>query len=90
MKAGFTLSTCDSCQRVSRRQGERYPAGNIVQLDRFGGGSVMVWGVISLEGRTDLYWLENISLTFIWYWDEILEPKVRPYASVDAQHIVLV
>ena len=34
-----------------------------------------------MEGRTDLYWLENGSLTAIRYRDEILEPIVRPYAG---------
>ena len=41
----------------------------------------MVPGVISMEGRTDLYRLENGSLTAIRYRDEILEPMVRPYAG---------
>ena len=68
-------------ERVWRSQGERYAACNIVQHDRFGGGSVMVPGVISMEGRTDLYRLENGSLTAIRYRDEILEPMVRPYAG---------
>ena len=77
----FTLSTCDRRERVWRSQGERYAACNIVQHDRFGGGSVMVPGVISMEGRTDLYRLENGSLTAIRYRDEILEPMVRPYAG---------
>ena len=67
--------------RARRSQGERYAACNIVQHDRFGGGSVMVWGGISMEGRTDLYRLENGSLTAIRYRDEILEPMVRPYAG---------
>ncbi|KAL0200740.1 hypothetical protein M9458_003927, partial [Cirrhinus mrigala] len=60
----FTLSTCD---RVWRRRGERSAACNILQYDRFGSGSVMVWGGISL----------GISL----YRDEILRPLVRPYAG---------
>ena len=77
----FTLSTCDRRERVWRSQGERYAACNIVQHDRVGGGSVMVWGGISMEGRTDLYRLENGSLTAIRYRDEILEPMVRPYAG---------
>ena len=77
----FTLSTCDRRERVWRSQGECYAACNIVQHDRFGGGSVMVPGVISMEGRTDLYRLENGSLTAIRYRDEILEPMVRPYAG---------
>ncbi|KAI3352196.1 hypothetical protein L3Q82_005160 [Scortum barcoo] len=61
----FTLSTCDRRERVWRRQGERYAACNVVQHDRFGGGSVIVWGGISMEGRTDLYCLGNGSLTAI-------------------------
>uniref|UniRef100_A0AAZ3STU8 Transposase Tc1-like domain-containing protein n=2 Tax=Oncorhynchus tshawytscha TaxID=74940 RepID=A0AAZ3STU8_ONCTS len=43
----FTLSTCD---RVWSLRGERSAACNIPQHDRFGGGSVMVWGGISLGG----------------------------------------
>ncbi|KAM7406328.1 hypothetical protein PAMP_000712 [Pampus punctatissimus] len=74
-------STCDRCERVWRRQGERYAACNVVQRDRFGGGSVMVWGGISMEGRTDLYCLGNGALTAIRYRDEILEPIVRPYTE---------
>ena len=34
-----------------------------------------------MEGRTDLYRLENSSLTAIRYRDEIPEPMVRPYAG---------
>ncbi|TWW56334.1 hypothetical protein D4764_08G0003210 [Takifugu flavidus] len=55
----FNLSTCHRHERVWRCRGDRYAACNIIQSDRFGGGSVMVWGGISLEGRTDLYRLDN-------------------------------
>ncbi|KAL0188081.1 hypothetical protein M9458_015180, partial [Cirrhinus mrigala] len=75
----FTLSTCD---RVWRRCGERSAACNILQHDRFGSGSLMVWGGISLEGRTALHVLTRGSLTAIRYRDEILRPLVRPYAGV--------
>uniref|UniRef100_A0A8C7DVR4 Tc1-like transposase DDE domain-containing protein n=1 Tax=Oncorhynchus kisutch TaxID=8019 RepID=A0A8C7DVR4_ONCKI len=74
----FTLSTCD---RVWRRRGERSAACNILQHDRFGGGSVMVWGGISLGGRTALHVLARGSLAAIRYRDEILRPLVRPYAG---------
>ena len=77
----FTLSTCDRRERVWRRCGERSAACNILQHDRFGGGSVMVWGGISLEGRTDLYVLGRGTMTAIRYRDEILRPIVRPYAG---------
>uniref|UniRef100_A0A8C7R382 Transposase Tc1-like domain-containing protein n=1 Tax=Oncorhynchus mykiss TaxID=8022 RepID=A0A8C7R382_ONCMY len=74
----FTLGTCD---RVWRRCGERSAACNILQHDRFGGGSVMVWGGISLGGHTALHVLARGSLTAIRYRDEILRPLVGPYAG---------
>ncbi|KAL0149715.1 hypothetical protein M9458_054998 [Cirrhinus mrigala] len=70
----FTLSTCGRRDRVWRHRGERSAACNILQHDRFGSGSVMVWGGISLEGRTALHVLARGSLTAIRYRDEILRP----------------
>lgn len=40
----FTLSTCERCDTVWRRHCERSAAFNILQHDRFGSGSIMVWG----------------------------------------------
>uniref|UniRef100_A0A8C7RN94 Transposase Tc1-like domain-containing protein n=1 Tax=Oncorhynchus mykiss TaxID=8022 RepID=A0A8C7RN94_ONCMY len=77
----FTLSTCDRRDRVWRRRGERSAACNILQHDRFGSGSVMVWGGISLGGHTALHVLARGRLTAIRYRDEILRPLVRPYAG---------
>ena len=48
-----------------RRRGERSAACSILQHNRFGGGSVMVWGGISLGGRTALHVLARGSLTAI-------------------------
>ncbi|KAI4896474.1 hypothetical protein NFI96_032686 [Prochilodus magdalenae] len=86
----FYLSTCDRCDRLWRRRGECYAACNIIQHDWFGGGSVMVWGGISLEGRTDLYRLDNGTLTAIRHQDEILGPVVRPYAGAVGPGFLLV
>uniref|UniRef100_A0A673W4C9 Tc1-like transposase DDE domain-containing protein n=1 Tax=Salmo trutta TaxID=8032 RepID=A0A673W4C9_SALTR len=85
----FTLSTCDRRDRVWRRRGERSAACNILQHDRFGGGSVMVWGGISLGGRTALHVLARGSLTAIRYRDEILRPLVRPYAGAVGPEFLL-
>ncbi len=41
----------------------------------------MIWGVISMEGRTDLNRLDNGTLTAIRYREEILGPIARPYAG---------
>ena len=54
------------------RRGERNAACNIIQHVRFGAGSLMVWGGISLEGCTDLHVQANSTLTAVRYQDEIL------------------
>ncbi|KAI4898810.1 hypothetical protein NFI96_005851 [Prochilodus magdalenae] len=86
----FYLSTCDRIDMLWRRRGECYAACNIIHHDWFGGGSVMVWGGISLEGRTDLYRLDDGTLTAFKYQDEILGPVVRPYAGAVGPGFLLV
>ncbi|GFY15601.1 transposable element Tcb2 transposase [Trichonephila clavipes] len=66
---------------------------------RFGGGGVLVYGGISINGRTDLYIIRDGPLTARRYRDEILRPIVVTYAAafgddfilmdVTAGHIVL-
>ena len=43
----FTLYRADGRRRVYRRRGERFADACVVERDRFGGGSVMVWGGIA-------------------------------------------
>ncbi|KAK3521550.1 hypothetical protein QTP70_013078 [Hemibagrus guttatus] len=86
----FTLSTCDRCERVWRSRGEHYAACNIIQHDRFGGGSVMVWEGISMEECTDLYRRDNGTLTAIRHRDEILGPIIRPYTGAVGPGFLLV
>ncbi|KAI4884602.1 hypothetical protein NFI96_034565 [Prochilodus magdalenae] len=74
---------------IQRCRGECY-SYNIIQHDRFGSGSVMVWGGISLEGHTDLYRLGNGTLTAIGYRDKILRPIVRPYIGAVGPEFPLV
>ncbi|KAI3368085.1 hypothetical protein L3Q82_026903 [Scortum barcoo] len=78
----FTLSTCDRRDRVWRRRGERSAACNILQHDRFGSGSVVVWGGWHFFGEMAAQpSIAKGSLTAIRYRDEILRPLVRPYAG---------
>lgn len=49
-----------------------YAACNIVQYDRFGVGSVMIWVSMLMERHTDLYRLENCALSAIGYWAKFL------------------
>ncbi|KAK7109840.1 hypothetical protein V1264_013818 [Littorina saxatilis] len=65
--------------RVWRRRGERFAEGAVLERQRFGGGSVMVWGTgwISTRLRTPLYHVVG-NLTGIRYQNEILQPLVVP------------
>ncbi len=85
----FHVSTCDPRVRVWRRAGERYADSNIVEYDRYGGESMMVWGGICLDGRTDLLVIDGGALTAVRYWDEVLEPVVRPFAGALDQDFAL-
>uniref|UniRef100_A0AAZ3QUN9 Tc1-like transposase DDE domain-containing protein n=1 Tax=Oncorhynchus tshawytscha TaxID=74940 RepID=A0AAZ3QUN9_ONCTS len=88
MKAG-SHGARDRRDRVWRRRGEHSAACNILQHDRFVGGSVMVWGSISLGGRTALHVLARGSLSAIRYRAEILRPLVRPYAGAVGPRFLL-
>ena len=81
----FLLDMLDRRRRVWRRRGERYANCAIVEHDRYGGGSLMVWGGISVRSRTELLVLNGI-LTGQRYTNEVLQP-VLPF--VQQHHVVL-
>ena len=60
---------------------ERFASCNVVEVDRFGGGSVVLWAGICLGSRTDLIILRPGGITGLRYCDELLEPIVRPFAA---------
>ena len=60
---------------VWRRTGERMDENNIVERDRYGGGSVMIWGGICHCGKTELVTV-NGRLNASQYCDEIIIPIV--------------
>ena len=61
----------------------------LLQFDRFGGGSVMVWAGISPQGKTDLHVVDNGTLTALRYVNEIMDVYVRPYASAVGENFIL-
>ena len=71
----FTLYHYDGRVRVYRRNGERYGDNCVVERDRFGGGSVMVWGAINYNFRSRLLIIHG-NLTARRYVDEILRPEL--------------
>ncbi|GFT25360.1 transposable element Tcb2 transposase [Trichonephila clavipes] len=56
---------------------------------RFGGGGVLVYGGISIDGRTDLYIIRDGPLTARRYREEILRPIVVPYAAAIGDDFIL-
>ena len=73
----FTLSFNDGRVRVWRRPGERFQDGAVREHDRYGGGSLMVWGGISTHYRTPLIRVDG-NLNGARYRDDILRPAVLP------------
>ncbi|CAF4872595.1 unnamed protein product [Pieris macdunnoughi] len=75
----FRLTRCDGRLRVYRRPGERYSAAAVQEYDKFGCGSVMVWGGVSLDERTDLVVVPG-RLCPQTYIENVLEDHVWPAA----------
>ncbi|GFY24110.1 transposable element Tcb2 transposase [Trichonephila clavipes] len=53
------------------------------------GGGMLVYGGISIDGRTDLYIIRDGPLTTRRYRDEILRPIVVPYAAAIGDYFIL-
>ncbi|XP_052783191.1 uncharacterized protein LOC128219423 [Mya arenaria] len=85
----FCVAFNDGRRRVWRQKNERFKDCCIQEHDRFGGPSVLVWAGFSYVGSTDLYVIQNGSLTGVRYRDEILDAFVRPYAGAVGQAFVL-
>ncbi|GFT85668.1 transposable element Tcb2 transposase [Trichonephila clavipes] len=56
---------------------------------RLGGGGVLVYGGISIDGRTCLYIIRVGPLTALRYRDEILRPIAAPYAAAIGDDFIL-
>lgn len=84
----FCLTRCDGRLRVWRRPGERYSQAAIQEVDRFGNGSVMVWGGISIDHRTELVVI-NGRLNARQYIDQVLDNHVLPMAAEIGDGFVL-
>ncbi|GFW32531.1 transposable element Tc1 transposase [Trichonephila clavipes] len=73
----FSLNT-DSCHTfIWGRPGTRYLPSNVCEINNYGGGGLMVWTSIKLDGRIPIHVFERGSVTGVRYRDEVLEPYVR-------------
>lgn len=73
----FMLSGTDGRVRVWRRRGERNLPPNLLQTVAYGGGSVMVWGGISLNYKTDLVIIRG-RLSAERYIEEVVQNHILP------------
>lgn len=73
----FCVSHADGRARVYRRMGERYRDPCVLERNRFGGPSVMVWGAINARFRSELVVI-NGNLTAQGYVNQVLQPTLLP------------
>jgi hypothetical protein len=85
----FCLRSPDGRQRVSRRTDERVAQCNFVPGISFGSGSIMIWGGISTEARTELVVVNEGAMTANRYTRDILEPHVVPFAAFIGKDSIL-
>ncbi|GFX80372.1 transposable element Tcb2 transposase [Trichonephila clavipes] len=69
--------------------GSRNNPAFVHKIVRFGGGVVLVYGGISIDGRTDLCIIRDGPLTARRYRDEIFRPIVVPYAAAIRDDFIL-
>ena len=74
----LNLSHHDGRIRVFRRRGERFADNCLTERDRFGGGSVMVWGDIMGRRKTNLIVVQG-NLNAQSYINQILQPEAVPF-----------
>ncbi|GFU80752.1 transposable element Tcb2 transposase [Trichonephila clavipes] len=74
---------------IWRDRGSRNNPAFVHESVIFGGGGVLVYCGISIDGRTDLHIIRDRPLTARRYRDEILRPIVVPYAAVIGDDFIL-
>ncbi|GFU61233.1 transposable element Tcb2 transposase [Trichonephila clavipes] len=74
---------------IWRDLGSRNNPAFVHENVRFGGAGVLVYGVISIDGRTYLYIIRDVPLTARRYKDDILIYFVVPYAAAIGDDFIL-
>ncbi|GFW08358.1 transposable element Tcb2 transposase [Trichonephila clavipes] len=74
---------------IWRECGSRNNPASVHESVRFDGGGVLVYGGISIDGRTYIYTIRDGTLTARRYSDEILRPIVVPYAAAIGDDFIL-
>ncbi|GFX60127.1 transposable element Tcb2 transposase [Trichonephila clavipes] len=74
---------------IWRDRGSRNNPAFVHESVRFDGGAVLLYGGISIDGRTYLYIIRDGPLTAPQHRDEILRPIVVPYAAAIGDDFIL-
>lgn len=85
----ISLSSPDGRERVWRRRHERFAQACFSHRVPFGGGSVMFWGGIQYDARTELVVVPRPALTAQRYVEDILEEHVVPFAPFIGENFKL-
>lgn len=85
----FCLFGSDARIRAWRRQRHRYERNYVEPVRAFGGGSIMIWGGISMHRRTDLVILPFPGVTAVRYIEEVLRPHVLPMRCQRGRNFLL-
>ncbi|GBM23009.1 Transposable element Tc1 transposase [Araneus ventricosus] len=85
----FNLNTDSRRTFIWREPATRYLPSNVREINHYGGGGLMVWAGIMLDGRTPLHVFERGTVTGIRYSDEILEPYVRLFRGAVGPEFIL-
>ncbi|GBM52115.1 Transposable element Tcb2 transposase [Araneus ventricosus] len=85
----FSLNTDSRRTFIWREPGTRYLHSNVREIDHYGGGGLMVWAGIMLDGRTPLHVIKRGTVTGVSYRDEILEPYVRFFRGAVGPEFIL-
>ncbi|KAJ4441451.1 hypothetical protein ANN_11306 [Periplaneta americana] len=75
----YRLTRCDGRLRVWGRPGERFSVRVVQEMDRFGGGSIMIWTGIMYNNRMDLVIVPQ-RLNAVRYIEDVLEEHLVPAA----------
>ncbi|GFW06884.1 transposable element Tcb2 transposase [Trichonephila clavipes] len=74
---------------IWRDRGSKNNPAFVHESVRFAFGGVLVYGGISIDGRTDIYIIRDGPLTVCRYRDKILRPIVVPYAAAIGDDFIL-
>ncbi|GBL83808.1 hypothetical protein AVEN_132688-1 [Araneus ventricosus] len=85
----FSLNTDSRRTFIWREPEIRYLPSKVREIDHYGGGGLMAWAGIMLDGRTPLHVFERGTVTGVGYRDEILEPYVRLFRGAVGPEFIL-